>query len=96
MSRKGSKDDQSSSELGDVVQKAEPDNAGFSSYWRIFSYTDKFGWLLNVISLLAAITSGALLPLMNLIFGRTVTTFNDFLVGRIGGAEFRSKSSTWA
>jgi ATP-binding cassette subfamily B (MDR/TAP) protein 1 len=83
-----------------VDNKAIDDNEGkveadWSSYWRVFTYTDTTGWVLNVIALIAAIISGALLPLMNLIFGKTVTTFTDFGTGKISPAEFRSQSTSW-
>jgi ATP-binding cassette subfamily B (MDR/TAP) protein 1 len=71
------------------------DEAGWSSYRRIFTYTDTTGWILNFIALIAAILSGALLPLMNLVFGKTVTTFNDFGTGKISPSEFRSQSTSW-
>jgi ATP-binding cassette subfamily B (MDR/TAP) protein 1 len=71
------------------------DEAGWSSYCRIFAYTNTTGWILNFIALVAAILSGALLPLMNLVFGKTVTTFTDFSTGKISPEEFRSQSTSW-
>jgi ATP-binding cassette subfamily B (MDR/TAP) protein 1 len=73
----------------------DKDEAGWSSYCRIFAYTNTTGWILNVVALVAAIISGALLPLMNLVFGKTVTTFTDFGTGRISPSEFRSKTTSW-
>ncbi|KAL9093862.1 MAG: hypothetical protein Q9165_003785 [Trypethelium subeluteriae] len=73
----------------------DEDKAGWSSYRRIFAYTDRTGWILNSIAFIAAICSGALLPLMDLVFGKTVTTFTDFGTGRISPAEFRSQSTSW-
>jgi ATP-binding cassette subfamily B (MDR/TAP) protein 1 len=73
----------------------DKDDAGWASYWRIFKYTNTTGWILNFIALIAAIMSGALLPLMNLVFGKTVTTFNDFGTGKISPQEFRSQSTRW-
>jgi ATP-binding cassette subfamily B (MDR/TAP) protein 1 len=69
--------------------------AGWSSYRRVFAYTDTTGWLLNMVALITAIISGALLPLMNLVFGKTVTTFTNFGTGRISPADFRSQSTSW-
>jgi ATP-binding cassette subfamily B (MDR/TAP) protein 1 len=69
--------------------------AGWSSYCRVFGYTSTTGWILNVIALIGAIISGALLPLMNLVFGKTVTTFTDFGTGKISPDEFRSQSTNW-
>jgi ATP-binding cassette subfamily B (MDR/TAP) protein 1 len=78
-------------ENGDEDKKG----AGLSSYWRVFAYTDTTGWILNSIALIAAIASGALLPLMNLVFGKTVTTFTDFGTGKLSPADFRSQTSSW-
>ena len=36
------------------------------------------------------IASGVLLPLMDLVFGKFVTVFNNFIIGKITPAEFRS------
>lgn len=69
--------------------------AGWSSFFRVFAYTDRVGWVLNTIAFVTAIFSGALLPLMNLVFGKTVTTFTDFGMGRTSAEEFRSQSVGW-
>lgn len=74
---------------------SEESKAGFADYRRVFSYNDGLGWLLNSIALFAAIASGALLPLMDLVFGKTVTTFTAFGTGQISPDEFRSQSTTW-
>lgn len=71
------------------------DEAGWSSYCRIFSYTNTTGWILNLIALVAAIFSGALLPLMNLVFGKAVTSFTDFGTGKLSPDEFRSQCTSW-
>src|SRR5437868_6801604 len=73
----------------------DQNEAVWPSYWRVFSYTDKTGWILNVIAFIAAIISGALLPLMNLMFGKAVSTFTEFGTGTISPAEFRSQSTNW-
>lgn len=36
------------------------------------------------------IASGVLLPLMDLVFGKFVTVFNNFITGKATPAEFRS------
>ncbi|KAL1310461.1 hypothetical protein AAFC00_000755 [Neodothiora populina] len=61
----------------------------------MFTYNDTTGWILNSVALVAAIISGALLPLMDLVFGKTVTTFTDFGTDRISPGEFRAKSVPW-
>lgn len=48
---------------------------------RIFQFADSFGWLLNVISLFASIGSGAILPLMTIIFGSAIGEFSSFQGG---------------
>lgn len=70
--------------------------AGWSSYYRVFGYTNTTGWILNFIALVGAIVSGALLPLMNLVFGKAVSTFTNFGTGKISPDEFRSQSTSWA
>lgn len=61
---------------------------------RIFTYADRTSWLLNGIALVAAIWSRVLLPLMDLIFGKFITTFNNFATGQSTPAQFR-KDLTW-
>ncbi|KAF2759747.1 multidrug resistance protein [Pseudovirgaria hyperparasitica] len=83
----------SSSDISEI--SSDDGAAGFKSYLRVFSYADGFSWFLNVLGTFAAIGSGSVLPLMDLIFGKTVTTFNDFGIGAISPAEFRSRSVDW-
>jgi ATP-binding cassette subfamily B (MDR/TAP) protein 1 len=45
---------------------------------------------LNIIAFIAAIASGTLLPLMNLIFGKFITTFTGFATGSATPEQFRS------
>ncbi|KAF2101316.1 P-loop containing nucleoside triphosphate hydrolase protein [Rhizodiscina lignyota] len=80
---------ESSAKESDVSQKAA--NAGFASYRRIFSYADKLSWSLNGIALFCAIGSGAMLPLMDLVFGKFVNSFNNFAIGSLDPAGFRSQ-----
>lgn len=40
-----------------VIDQAEID-AGFGNFWRVFTYADRLGWLLNGISFVAACASG--------------------------------------
>ncbi|KAF2429760.1 P-loop containing nucleoside triphosphate hydrolase protein [Tothia fuscella] len=76
----------------EVPEEAEGD---MKSYVRIFSYADRGSWILNIVALLCTIGSGTLLPLMDLVFGKSVTTFNSFGTGSIDGASFRSQSTKW-
>lgn len=59
----------------------EPKSSGLKSYMRIFSYADKTSWILNSVAFAAAIAAGSTIPLMNLLFGKFVTTFNNFAIG---------------
>ncbi|KAL2826352.1 ATP-binding cassette multidrug transport protein [Aspergillus pseudoustus] len=70
--------------------KKETQNGGFKSYVRIFSYTDSLGWVLNALALVGAIGAGSALPLMDLLFGKMITTFNDLAAGRSSPEQFRS------
>lgn len=64
-------------------------NCRLIGYKRIFRYADSFSWTLNVIAFIAAIGAGVVLPLMDIVFGKFVTTFNNFAVGRASVDEFR-------
>ncbi|KAK3367251.1 P-loop containing nucleoside triphosphate hydrolase protein [Lasiosphaeria ovina] len=59
------------------------------SFLRVFSYTDRLGWCMNGVALFCMIASGSLLPLMDVVFGRFVTVFNNYIVGTISADEFR-------
>ncbi|CAI6230575.1 unnamed protein product [Periconia digitata] len=76
----------------DGNEKSEPqDGGGLGNYIRVFRYADATSWTLNVIAFVAAIASGAILPLMNLVFGRFVTIFTQFAVGDVTPAQYRSE-----
>ncbi|KAJ9646637.1 hypothetical protein H2199_002686 [Coniosporium tulheliwenetii] len=64
---------------------------GLKSYFRVFKYADGLSWTLNGGAFLAAIAAGTLLPLMDLIFGKFVTTFTNFAIGTLSPATFRSE-----
>ncbi|KAF5976895.1 P-loop containing protein, partial [Fusarium bulbicola] len=74
--------------------KAE-EKSVIGSFRRIFSYTDRSGWILNGIAAIAAIGAGTILPFMDLIFGKFVTTFNAFAKGQSTPAEFRADLTHW-
>lgn len=58
---------------------------------RVFSYADRTSWILNTIAFFAAIGAGAVLPLMDLIFGKFVTSFVRFSTGVLSPAQYRSE-----
>ncbi|KNG84722.1 putative ABC multidrug transporter [Aspergillus nomiae NRRL 13137] len=68
-----------------------PEQAGgLRSYFRIFSYTDTVGWVLNVLALIGAIGAGSALPLMDILFGKMITNFNSLATGSDPPDKFRS------
>ncbi|KAH6629576.1 P-loop containing nucleoside triphosphate hydrolase protein [Boeremia exigua] len=86
-----SEDEKKSSTSEDDKTKQDEGRGGMGPYVRVFTYADRTSWLLNGIAVIAAIAAGTLLPLMDLVFGKFVTAFNDFAVGAIGPAEYRSE-----
>ncbi|EFQ93765.1 hypothetical protein CFE70_003811 [Pyrenophora teres f. teres 0-1] len=74
---------------GDAARDEPKD--GTSGYVRIFKYADRTSWVLNVIASIAAIAAGTLLPLMDLVFGKFITTFNGFATGSLTAAKYRSE-----
>ncbi|PZC95879.1 MdlB, ABC-type multidrug transport system, ATPase and permease component [Pyrenophora tritici-repentis] len=62
-----------------------------NSYIRIFKYADRTSWILNIIAAIAAIAAGTLLPLLDLIFGKFVSSFNGFATGSMTPAKYRSE-----
>jgi ATP-binding cassette subfamily B (MDR/TAP) protein 1 len=68
---------------------------GMGSYFRIFKYADRMSWILNITSFIAAIAAGTLLPLMDLVFGKFVSTFTGFALGTISPAQYRSEVSKY-
>ncbi|KAL2784757.1 ATP-binding cassette multidrug transport protein [Aspergillus keveii] len=70
-------------------QENDPQSGGLKSYVRIFSYADSFGWTLNALALVGTIGAGSALPLMDLLFGNMLTTFNDLATGQSSPEQFR-------
>lgn len=52
--------------------------------------------MLNAIALVAMIASGVVLPLMDVIFGKFVNVFNDFIVGKTTAEYYRSEINVYA
>lgn len=78
----------------EIDQGAKP--SGFKSYRRIFRYADRKAWFLYSISFLAAIIGGSALPLMDLVFGKFVTTFNNFANGSISSESYIQEVSKYS
>lgn len=74
----------------------EPKASGFKSYMRIFDYADRTSWILFSVSFATAIAAGSALPLMDLVFGKFVTTFNNFAIGVVGPDDFMREVSKYA
>lgn len=64
---------------------------GIKCYFRVFGYADKLDRLLFVIAGICAIASGAALPLMTLVFGRSTSQFNNFSVNQQSSESFRNE-----
>jgi ATP-binding cassette subfamily B (MDR/TAP) protein 1 len=58
---------------------------------RVFHYADGKSWALNIVAFIAAIAAGTLLPLMNLVFGKFVSTIVGFATGSLTPAQYRSE-----
>ncbi|KAL2829227.1 P-loop containing nucleoside triphosphate hydrolase protein [Aspergillus cavernicola] len=80
-SEKGDKDDT-------VDTPKEEPKPGFNDYWRIFHYADRLGWLLNILSFVCAIASGAAMPLMTIVFGEFASKFAAFAGGSTDPSDF--------
>lgn len=57
--------------------EAEP---GFSNFWRILSYSTTVDRFLMVAAVIFSGGAGAALPLMNVVFGRLVSSFNGYFI----------------
>ncbi|GAB7328849.1 hypothetical protein MBLNU13_g00727t2 [Cladosporium sp. NU13] len=78
-----------SSQENSEGKEAKP--SGLKCYMRVFSYTDNTSRMLYAISTVAAIAAGTALPLMDIVFGKFVTTFNNFALGRLSPSEYMNK-----
>lgn len=45
---------------------------------------------MDAVAIICMVAAGALLPLMDLVFGKFVTVFNNFLIGASTPEEYRS------
>ncbi|KXG51540.1 ABC transporter, integral membrane type 1 [Penicillium griseofulvum] len=72
----------------------EPKPASLGSYARILSYGAAHGGIyIMILGLVCAMASGVALPLMNIVFGQLVGTFNSYFVPGSGITEQAFKSS---
>lgn len=57
----------------------------------MFQYADRLSICLYAIGIVCMAASGTALPLLDLIFGQFVNTFNDFAQDKISVGSFRSE-----
>ncbi|MCJ1388690.1 hypothetical protein MMC18_001539 [Xylographa bjoerkii] len=61
------------------VRKPEP-QPGFSNFWRILSYSNTVDRCLMSAAVIFSAGAGAALPLMNVVFGKLVGSFNGYFI----------------
>ncbi|ODA84156.1 hypothetical protein RJ55_02674 [Drechmeria coniospora] len=61
--------------------KTTDGSSSFSYFLRVFTYNDAKGWAMNALALLCIIAAGTVLPLMDVVFGKFINVFNDFVSG---------------
>ncbi|PHH60177.1 hypothetical protein CDD81_2063 [Ophiocordyceps australis] len=71
------------------------DWSGVKYLLRVFTYNDSKGWLMNAVAVACMIGAGAMLPIMDIVFGRFVDVFNDFAIGKLNAADYRSQVSKY-
>ncbi|KAH0280476.1 multidrug resistance protein 3, partial [Aureobasidium melanogenum] len=84
--------------MPDSKKTSNPDTAeeavnaqGWAAYFRMFRYADRPGIAMYGLGSICMTASGTALPLLDLIFGQFVNTFNDFAIGNISVSHFRSE-----
>ena len=60
---------------------------------RMFTYADRLSICLYIIGVICMAASGTALPILDLIFGQFVNTFNDFAQDAVSVSHFRSQIS---
>lgn len=61
----------------------------------MFTYNDRTGWIMNAIAVVCMIASGTVLPLMDVVFGKFVNIFNNFVTGSLSPAGYRSEVNSF-
>lgn len=75
-----------------VSEEVKSDISYMANYsQRMFRYADRPDMALYGIGSICMAASGTALPLLDLIFGQFVNTFNDFAIGNIPVSHFRSE-----
>ncbi|KAI9888455.1 MAG: hypothetical protein M1814_006934 [Vezdaea aestivalis] len=73
--------------------KEEAQEGSLKDYFRVFSFNDKPGWILNILAFTTAVGSGVILPLMTIVFGSFIAKFNAFAQGTSSPAAFRKDAN---
>lgn len=66
------------------------------NYTTLFRYATKNDRIILTIAVLTAIISGALLPLLTVLFGGLAGTFREFTIGTISSSRFRSELARYS
>ncbi|CAF3431738.1 unnamed protein product [Fusarium graminearum] len=88
--RKTSVDDSIATKQNEVEKQAQ-----LSDLWRAFQFADRLDWVLNVISLICSIASGAAMPVMAILFGKATGRLADFGGGSVDPDEFKSEVNSF-
>ncbi|KAB2569811.1 Multidrug resistance protein 1 [Lasiodiplodia theobromae] len=89
-------DTPSSGERRSTPNDVEKDPGAFATYLRIFSFSERVDWILNVVAIAAACGSGVSMSLIQLVFGGFVTVISDFQREISTPAQFRDDITTYA
>ncbi|EEU35319.1 uncharacterized protein NECHADRAFT_36975 [Fusarium vanettenii 77-13-4] len=81
---------------GGKYAQDENKDTSFKYYLRIFTYNDRLGWILNSIAFIAMICAGTLLPIMDIVFGKFINVFNDFVSGELSPAGYRKEVAKYS
>lgn len=94
MTVKEDDNDRGSNHTGSNADGAQ--TTGFKAYARIFQYASNTARALYAVAAVSAVASGVTLPLMNIVFGRFVTAFNNFAVGQLSPNRYMDQVSSLA
>ncbi|KAF7192503.1 Sophorolipid transporter, partial [Pseudocercospora fuligena] len=75
-------------------EDGEPSPSASSAFIRLLSYTTAWDKTLEAVALASALGAGVGMAMVNLIFGKVVTTLLDFTLGRSTPSDFRSDVSS--
>ena len=64
--------------------------SAFRAYVRLWTYANALDHILRGIGCTAALGAGSAYPLMTIVFGSLINSFNNFALGLMSPAEFRS------